>query len=614
MRYSQVEETFRFWFTLFAVTIFLQLAKCGPPKVCPIYCICFLKNNFNHADCSGSRLINPNSAVPYEVQSLDLSYNDITELDNNCFQGYNHLINMTIAHNALHTVFLDAFVPLKRIRAIDLSYNRLEFIDPRIFESNRKLHTLNLEGNKFMTLANAPLVHSKSLRTLNLANAQINVLLPEHYSRLPQLQELDLARNLIITIDKFAKQPPNQLLKLNLEENNLNCDQTLQTALKQLKARNVQIIYSNCPLADPAMKSAMAVEKKLERMELVDETRAGMEDEGDVGDSPENFDDAIRGGDLSGWHFPLSSDEDEDYYTDFDVDQNEEGDESLIAHNSSSELMNKTCRLWCYKNGWSKPFSKNDFNDAIDFSVKQYSNFDLLFALICGIAIGIALTIFIGSCIICIWRCASLKAKRVQVEDPYNNHYAAVRQAAAPLPPPRASRSTVDAIRRPSTRDPEPEPESGPTSTHERYPVVLPQPPRRRQRQRQCRHSSVQHAVVRHDQLADPGGNNFISRLFGRPARHQYYRTINENTATLIRRLSRSNLFNNRLSQHFGDRDRDRNTTNSSPNAPDSPDGVSDLNLDGELGGLSSATRTPHRRRPETPPPLYSEIVLKQTD
>nr|XP_014103282.2 uncharacterized protein LOC106627626 [Bactrocera oleae] len=595
------------WSTLFTISLLMQLVACGPAKTCPIYCNCYSLDNLNHADCSGKRLISPNSGVPFEVQSLNLSYNDITILDNNSFEGYVYLLNITIAHNAIHTIFLDVFTPLKRIRVIDLSHNRLETIDPRLFESNSRLHTLNLAGNKFMSVPDEPLLHSKSLRKLNLADAQINVLLPEHYRGLPQLQELDLTHNLIITIDQFAAQPPKRMIVLNLDENNLNCDQTLQKSMQQLKARNVEVGYSYCQAADTDHVDEVPTKfERIELMEHFEERRAEVGiAAGDVGDSQEDFDDNIRSGVLIGWHFPVTSVDDTDDYTDFDVAENEESG-GVLSDKCNDKTTNETCRHWCNHYG-NKSFTKHTFNDAIDFNAKLYSDFDLLFVFICGIAVGIALTIFIGSCIICIWRCSSLRSRPVQVEDPYDTPYAVVPQSRLPSIPtqPPTSHAAVDAIRGLSAREDEP--------SQELIPVIYPHPPRRRQR----RTPSIQRAVVRRDQLARPGSDNFISRLFGRPARHQYYRTINENTATLIRRLSRSNLFNNRLSQHFGERDRDRerNTASSAPNTPpDSPNGASTSNLDNELDSLATSTRTPHRRRPETPPPLYSEIVAKDCD
>lgn len=111
----------------------------------------------------------------------------------------------------------------------------------------------------------------------------------------------------------------------------------------------------------------------------------------------------------------------------------------------------------------------------------------------------------------------------------------------------------------------------------------LPPQVHRQPRRRAATSQPHRTAVVRYE---GPVAENFLSRLFGRPARRQYYRTINQNTATLIRRLSRSNLFNNRLSQHYADR---QNSTE-----PPSPE---------------TADFRPSAPRPETPPPCYGDVV-----
>lgn len=82
--------------------------------------------------------------------------------------------------------------------------------------------------------------------------------------------------------------------------------------------------------------------------------------------------------------------------------------------------------------------------------------------------------------------------------------------------------------------------------------------------------------------------DNFVSRLFGRPARHQYYRTINQNTATLIRRLSRSNLFSGR--------DRE-------PSSPGTPPAATSR-------FYTDVVETGTAARPETPPPNYGDVVV----
>ena len=106
-------------------------------------------------------------------------------------------------------------------------------------------------------------------------------------------------------------------------------------------------------------------------------------------------------------------------------------------------------------------------------------------------------------------------------------------------------------------------------------------------RQPRRRPTAVARPIVRYE---GPVTENFISRLFGRPARQQYYRSINQNTATLIRRLSRSNLFNNRLSQHF----MERQTSSETPNSRSSEE----------------YNYSPTAPRPETPPPSYGDVVI----
>jgi len=81
--------------------------------------------------------------------------------------------------------------------------------------------------------------------------------------------------------------------------------------------------------------------------------------------------------------------------------------------------------------------------------------------------------------------------------------------------------------------------------------------------------------------------DNFVSRLFGRPARHQYYRAINQNTATLIRSISRSNLF----------RTRDRE-----PSSPETPTAATSR--------FYTDIVEPGAARPETPPPNYGDVVV----
>lgn len=157
-------------------------------------------------------------------------------------------------------------------------------------------------------------------------------------------------------------------------------------------------------------------------------------------------------------------------------------------------------------------------------------------------------------------------------------------------------------------------------------------PPPRSRISRRRRHHAVDpanaanqtNALVCRDYASSQGRDNFLSRLFGRPARHQYYRTINQNTATLIRRLSRSNLFNNRLSQHFAAEGREQHDraatatdTTQAPTAPSSPGSEEDERFYDEVFFGTETVVTPEQpaviefcNRPETPPPSYGDVVV----
>lgn len=189
-----------------------------------------------------------------------------------------HLVNLTLAHNAIHTLHVDAFAELRHLRSLDLSYNRLEQLDEHLLETNTQLLHLNLEGNKLATLGDAPLLRSSSLRVLNLRNAQINQLSVELLSALPQLRQLDLAQNMLITLSVNVFHAPRYLASLNLEENPLNCDRALIKVATWLSLRGVVVSMSDCleerpqthPLDVEANDGQGAEPLKFERMEHLD--------------------------------------------------------------------------------------------------------------------------------------------------------------------------------------------------------------------------------------------------------------------------------------------------------------------------------------------------------
>ncbi|XP_017115973.1 uncharacterized protein LOC108138323 [Drosophila elegans] len=533
----------KMWLGLKQILLYVGLLLCVVLQVCrskaqlqmfcPTVCHCDLHAQRNRAICSAKRLISANIEMPKTVELLDLSYNDITTIDDDSFKTTIHLINLTLAHNAIHTIYGDAFSELPRLRYLDLSYNRLEQIDEHILESNGQLIHLNLEGNKLSTLGKGPILRSPSLRSLNLRNSQVNQLGIQLLSALPQLRQLDLAQNLLLTLSPGDFHAPRYLASLNLEENPFNCDRALAKVATGLRQRGVAIFMSDCVEEEQEVnQEEVQVQEdatmKFERMEHVEPSTQG----------PQSV--------LSIWRELDSSEE-----------QNSEDEDDQMS--SLSDVCEGSREKLCMRyRTCLEPVShellaggNSQLEDGI-IRTHTYDEDDLKLAFVVGGATGVCMVIFIITCALCLKSCCEMRKKK--------NNPDHIDGVSAPLDPSEESLPSI----------------------HTHWSPQRTRHPRRSNPQRP--RSTASRALVR-----QPYGpqDNFVNRLFGRPARSQYYRTINQNTATLIRRLSRSNLFTSR----------DREP--SSPTTP--PTSTARFYTDVVEGGAA---------RPETPPPNYGDVVV----
>ncbi|XP_023293395.2 leucine-rich repeat-containing protein 15 isoform X1 [Lucilia cuprina] len=491
---------------------------------CPRFCECDSYLQLNRAQCSSKRLISAEVELPYQVQILDLSYNDITTVDKKCFENFSHLKHLNLSNNALHTLDWESFSKLRRLSEIDLSYNRLEYLDDRLFARNKYLLKINLEGNKLESLQHKTLLNNPFVEELNLKNSQLFVLQPELFSGLPNLRKLDLSKNLLNNFNTEDFEYLKKLEYLNLNENSIKCDATIKNKLSLLEKRGINVTLDNCfREINGNFKRATEMFEKMV-----------------MAAAPIEEDDHLNK--IHEWRSNIDLEEDSDE----DIDSKENNHQVIRKNNEwlrfapDTILCNKQNFVLCqeYRS------CLQDLNKAWHeqrIIKEQCPLHDIKLAFFMGIAIGASAIVFILACALCMKRCLEVK------------------KSVPPLD--RIDDLPTQPLARPTSQLP---------------PQVRRQPRRRT--------APPPRSMVRYE---GPVGENFLSRLFGRPARQQYYRSINQNTATLIRRLSRSNLFNNRLSQHFAERQ-----NSSEPNSPVEED------------------FRPSAPRPETPPPSYGDVVI----
>uniref|UniRef100_A0A6V7JCW7 LRRCT domain-containing protein n=1 Tax=Bracon brevicornis TaxID=1563983 RepID=A0A6V7JCW7_9HYME len=132
-----------------------------------------------------------------ELQSLDLSGNQLSALPPGAFRTLINLVHLSLRDNMIETVDEDAFAGLEELENLDVSDNRLT------------------------QLPDATLTHLSSLQTLNLSGNQLKILGARWFEALGRLRELDVSRNGLTKAASAALQPLPGLSVLRLAENPL---------------------------------------------------------------------------------------------------------------------------------------------------------------------------------------------------------------------------------------------------------------------------------------------------------------------------------------------------------------------------------------------------------
>ena len=116
-----------------------------------------LRNN------SISQLYRSSFADRHFVQHLDLSFNRITHIPQNCFERMPSLIELFLKSNKILIVVHTSLGGLNKLRHLDLRRNRLLTIPLGFFDPTTSLTTLNLERNQFQGMISVffSLTHSQ---------------------------------------------------------------------------------------------------------------------------------------------------------------------------------------------------------------------------------------------------------------------------------------------------------------------------------------------------------------------------------------------------------------------------------------------------------------------
>ncbi|KAL3853139.1 hypothetical protein ACJMK2_016709 [Sinanodonta woodiana] len=112
----------------------------------------------------------------YSLERLNLSTNNLTDLDRHAFKDMNYLTFLDIADNRLKNLSPDVFYDLIRIRSLSLRNNFMTSLPVLIFRSQRNLREVDLSGNFLEHLPKDLFKGMSSLKRIDLSNNVITTL------------------------------------------------------------------------------------------------------------------------------------------------------------------------------------------------------------------------------------------------------------------------------------------------------------------------------------------------------------------------------------------------------------------------------------------------------
>lgn len=157
------------------------------------------------------------------LQQLDLSYNSITHVHHSMFDRMPGLTNLNLKGNGIKKIQPESMLLLKKLRHIDLSFNELDQVSSMLFFMNSELAVIRLNDNpRLSELPTDGFLNTNGffiVYFLDLSNCAIGALGHKTFATMPQLTTLKLAWNNINNLPREVFVNLTKLIDLDLSNN-----------------------------------------------------------------------------------------------------------------------------------------------------------------------------------------------------------------------------------------------------------------------------------------------------------------------------------------------------------------------------------------------------------
>lgn len=147
--------------------------------------------------------------------------NELTQITRNTFNGLGNLKELNISWNRLSSIQNDAFQMLHNLEELDLSANEINELNENTFNGLNNLKVLKLYSNRIDKIDENSFDCLDKLEKLHIGKQRLKELNANVFNKLCNLKELSLRENMLSSIDNLFNNLYS-LKRLNLQNNNIN--------------------------------------------------------------------------------------------------------------------------------------------------------------------------------------------------------------------------------------------------------------------------------------------------------------------------------------------------------------------------------------------------------
>uniref|UniRef100_A0A1Q3EZ76 Putative kek1 n=1 Tax=Culex tarsalis TaxID=7177 RepID=A0A1Q3EZ76_CULTA len=211
-------------------------------------CRCSWKSGKKTADCTNQALALIPDDLSSELQVLDLSSNQISEVRAHEMMRarQQNLHKLYLRNSTIESLHRDAFRNLTILIELDLSTNKLKRLDPGLFDDLKKLRVIMLNHNQIERIENNLFQNLKFLTKVELRSNQIYRIAQHSFTNVPMLSQIELDFNRLQILRKESFVNLEKLTSLSLTNNPWNCSCALRNFSEFVLSRSLYRSPTTC--------------------------------------------------------------------------------------------------------------------------------------------------------------------------------------------------------------------------------------------------------------------------------------------------------------------------------------------------------------------------------